>query len=123
MPFELGIDVGCRLFGNKSQTGKKCLVFEAEAYRYKAALSDLSGSDISCHGNEPDRVVVEVRNWLKNVCKLKAAGPAKIWGAFTDFMAENYVDLASKGFSPRDIEALPVSELMECMEAWVAANT
>ena len=34
MPFELGIDVGCRLFGNKSQTGKKCLVLEAEAYRY-----------------------------------------------------------------------------------------
>jgi hypothetical protein len=26
MPFELGIDVGCRLFGRKLQAGKKCLV-------------------------------------------------------------------------------------------------
>ena len=123
MPFELGIDVGCRLFGNKSQTEKKCLILETEAYRYKAALSDLSGSDIACHGNEPDRVVIEVRNWLKNVCKLKAPGPDRIWGAFTDFMAHNYDDLTAKGFSPRNIEALPVSELIEYMETWVEGGS
>jgi hypothetical protein len=122
MPFELGIDFGCRLFGRKPQAGKKCLVLEAEPYRYKSALSDLSGSDISCHGGEPSRVVVEVRNWLKNVCQLKAPGPTRIWGAFTDFMAANYNDLITKGFSPDDIEGLPVPELIESMNTWVATN-
>ena len=123
MPFELGLDFGCRLFGSDLRKGKRCLVLEAEPYRYKAALSDLSGSDIESHGNEPYRVVAIVRNWLKNVCPMKAAGPAKIEGAFTDFMAQNYDNLTAKGFSPRDIEALPVPELIECMEDWIAANT
>lgn len=123
MPFELGLDFGCRLFGSRLQKGKRCLILEAEPYRYKAALSDLSGSDIENHGNEPYRVVGIVRNWLKNVYPMQAAGPAKIASAFTDFMAQNYDDLTAKGFSPRDIEALPVPELIECMEDWVAANT
>lgn len=122
MPFELGLDFGCRLFGSGLQKSKRCLILESESYRYKAALSDLSGSDIESHGNEPYRVVGLVRNWLKNVCPMQAAGPAKIASAFTDFMAQNYDDLTSKGFSPRDIEALPVPELMEYMETWVAAH-
>lgn len=122
MPFELGLDFGCRLFGSGIQKGKRCLVLEAEPHRYKAALSDLSGSDIESHGNEPYRVVAVVRNWLKNVSPMQAAGPAKIESAFTDFMAQNYDDLTAKGFSPRDIEALPVPELIECMEGWVLTN-
>lgn len=122
MPFELGLDFGCRLFGSRLQKGKRCLVLEAEPYRYKAALSDLSGSDIENHGNEPYRVVGIVRNWLKNMYPMQAAGPTKIWNAFTDFMAQNYDDLKARGFSQRDIEALPVPELIECMEDWVAAN-
>ena len=65
---------------------------------------------------------MEVRNWLKNVCQLNAPGPTRIWGAFTDFMAENYDDLITKGFSPGDIEGLPVPELIECMNTWVATN-
>jgi hypothetical protein len=120
MPFELGLDVGCRLFGSIEQKMKKCLVLETEAFRYKAALSDLSGYDIAVHGNDPPRVVREVRNWLKNVCKLNAPGPTSIWSAFTDFMAANYDDLSAKGYSPADIEGLPVFELVECMEVWVS---
>jgi hypothetical protein len=123
MPFELGIDVGCRLFGSRLRAGKKCLVLEAEPYRYKAAISDLSGSDISFHGNEPDRIVGAVRNWLQNVCELKKPpGPAAIWGAYTDFMAQDYDALTAEGFSPRDIEDLPVPELIERIAGWVAGN-
>jgi hypothetical protein len=122
MPFELGIDFGCRLFGSPLHQTKKSLILEIEPYRYKAALSDLSGSDIESHGNEPYRVIGIVRNWLKNVCLLDAVGPARISSAFTDFMAQNYDDLTAKGFSRGDIEALPVPELIDDMERWVAAN-
>lgn len=122
MPFELGLDFGCRAFGSTAQRTKKCLVLEAEPFRYKAALSDLSGSDIACHHNDPLRVVVEVRNWLKNVCGVEAPGPTKISGAFIDFMGQNYDALKLKGFSDRDIEALPVPELVAHMQAWAAAN-
>jgi len=123
MPFELGVDFGCRLFGRGRQKDKRFLVLEAEPHRYKAALSDLSGSDIESHGNEPYRVIGIVRNWLKNASPMQAAGPAKVEGAFSDFTRQNYKDLTDQGFSPPDIEALPVPELIECMERWVAANT
>lgn len=122
MPFELGIEFGCRLFGQGRHKDKRSLVLEAEPHRYKAALSDLSGSDIESHGNEPYRVIGIVRNWLKNVSPMQAPGPAQIEGAFSDFTIENYNDLTDEGFSPPDIEALPVSELIDRMERWVAVS-
>ena len=122
MPFELGIDFGCRLFGRGRHREKKALVLESEPYRYRASISDLSGADLESHGNEPYRVIGIVRNWLKNVCLKDAVGAARISSAFSDFMAQNYDALTAKGFSPSDVEALSISELVECMERWVAAD-
>lgn len=67
MPFELGVDFGCRLYGRGPQKTKRFLILEAEPHRYRAALSDLSGSDVESHGNDPYRIFGVVRNWLKNV--------------------------------------------------------
>ena len=52
MPFELGIDYGCKKFKEGIWAQKKTLVLEKEPYRYQAALSDLSGSDIKNHNDE-----------------------------------------------------------------------
>jgi hypothetical protein len=120
MPFELGIDVGCRLFGRGQHGRKRCLVLEAERFRYQAAISDLSNSDIAVHGGIPEAVVTEVRNWLDNQARLHAPGPAKIWGAFLEFTAENYVSLKRPGFSDRNIERPPIHEWMTCVGKWVA---
>jgi hypothetical protein len=123
MPFELGVDFGCRIFGKPRQRDKRTLVLEAKPHRYKASISDLAGADIECHEDEPYKVIGVVRNWLKNVCLTQAAGPALISSAFTDFMAENFDALTKLGFSPHDIELLPVGELIERMTAWVATRT
>ena len=123
MPFELGLDVGCRLFRNDQWAGKKCLILEAERYRYQAALSDMSNSDIAVHGNDPTEACVQVRNWLANEAGLRAPGPSRIWGRFADFMANNYKVLLANGYSERDIERLPIPELMTCMRDWIARNT
>ena len=122
MPFELGIDLGARFFGQGELNSKRCLVLEAEPYRYKAALSDLSGSDIAHHGNEPAKVVVVVRNWLRNTCKVAAPGPTLIWDSFNYFMADLHSDLLERGFSKTDVDALPIPELIEQMTTWVAAQ-
>jgi hypothetical protein len=53
MPFELGLDIGCQRFKGQRWMDKKCLILEAERYRYQAALSDLSNSDIAVHNNDP----------------------------------------------------------------------
>jgi hypothetical protein len=122
MPFELGLDVGCRLFGRDRWAKKKCLILEAERYRYQAALSDMSNSDIAVHGNDPIEASLQVRNWLNNEAGLRAPGPSQLWGRFVDFMAENYKTLLANGHSVRDIERLPIPELMTCMQDWIAKN-
>lgn len=122
MPLELGLDVGCRLFKQGQWSEKRCLILEAERYRYQAAISDLSNSDIAVHNNEPEDIVFEVRNWLNNEAKLRAPGPSKVWGAFLDFMANNYDVLKSRGFSDQDIEKLRINELTGYMQEWVKEN-
>lgn len=119
MPFELGIDFGCRTFGRGQLGTKKMLVLEVEPHRYRAAVSDLSGCDIETHDNTPIQVVVAVRKWLKNACGLNAPGPTRIWGDFNDFMAYNYDQLKVDGFSDVDIEGLAIPELIERMEGWL----
>lgn len=123
MPFELGLDVGCRYFKGGKWKGKKCLILEAEKYRYQIAISDLSNSDIGVHDNEPEEVAYAVRNWLNSEACLNAPGHSKIWGAFNDFMANNYDRLIGHGFSKKDIERLPVNELMSHMKEWINNNT
>ena len=62
MPFELGLDIGCRVFAHGIQSQKRCLILETEQYEYQKALSDLSNSDIKRHLNKPEEVVRQVRN-------------------------------------------------------------
>ncbi len=123
MPFELGIDIGCRLFGNGKHSNKRCLVLEAKKFRYQIAISDLSSSDIAVHNNAPEEVVSVVRNWLNTEARLSAPGPAKIWGAFIDFMTDNYEVLKARGYSKKNIDHLPVNELVACMQQWTSRNT
>lgn len=122
MPFELGIDVGCRLFKGGEHKQKKCLILVGERFKYQAAISDLSNSDVANHQNTPEDVVVEVRNWLSSTCKLDADGPSRIWDAFNVFMGDNYDELIARGFSERNIEMLPAQELIESMQKWVKKN-
>jgi hypothetical protein len=92
---------------------------ESERYRFQAAVSDLSGSDISAHNDKPQEVVVAVRNWLHNEANVDASSATKIWTYFNQFMADNYESHKAKGFSDDEIQALPVKELMKAMKVWV----
>jgi len=123
MPFELGVDVGCRLFSKGPHETKRCLILEAERYRYQAAISDLSNSDIEVHNNEPETVARVVRNWLNSQAALNALGPSAVWGAFLDFAADNDTDLKQRGYTAKDIRDLPINELTACMQEWTAKRT
>ena len=49
MPFELGLDFGCKEFGGNPFDQKGILVLDKEKYRIQKALSDLVGRDIKVH--------------------------------------------------------------------------
>jgi len=119
MPLELGIDFGCRRFGGGALHRKRCLILESERYRFQAAISDLSGSDIGSHDDQPIRIVSIVRDWLRNEAHVTAAAGHEIWSDFNEFSRENTKRLTADGFSERHIAALSVKELMEQMSIWL----
>ncbi len=119
MPFELGMDYGCRCYKSGKWSTKKCLILETERYRYQAAISDLSNSDIKAHGDKPDKAVKHIRNWLVQEDLGTGPSPTEIWYSFNDFMADLYDRLVADGFSKDDIEDLPVTELLNHMKEWI----
>jgi hypothetical protein len=118
MPFELGLDVGCRAYRGGKWAGKRCLILGAEAYKHQVALSDMSNSDIGAHGNEPAKALSVVRNWLKNEAGVETQGPSAIWDRFLRFMEDNALALKANGYSDADVSSLPVAELIDGMRQW-----
>lgn len=120
MPFELGMDYGCReFFGNGRET-KRLLILEEKPYRYQAVLSDLSGCDIKAHGADFQKAVRHVRNWLVSEANISADGASRILGAYADFQEWYYEKQLAAGFSEEDIQDYPTIELMNAMKAWKA---
>ena len=64
MPLELGMSLGLRLKGPKSQRRKRILVLDAAAHQYDMSTSDISGQDLRAHGRDPKRAIGCVRDWL-----------------------------------------------------------
>jgi hypothetical protein len=123
MPLELGLDVGCKAFKGGKWRQKRSLIMETQRFRCQAALSDLSGSDIKAHKDQPEEVVRVVRDWLVQEAHGKSTSASKLYGFFNDFMAENYERLVAEGFTDHDIELLPTPELQAHMATWIRART
>ena len=121
MSFELGIDVGCRAFGNGQHRTKRFLILEKERYRYQAAISDISNCDIGAHNDDLEEVVGVVRDWLNNQAQSKLPGRSRIWDLFNEFMADDYDALTAQGWSDSAIRRLPVPELIAHMRTWLEA--
>jgi hypothetical protein len=64
MPFELGLFIGCTVYGTGAFKDKKALILDKERYRFARYISDIAGQDIQEHSNDPAQVVKRVRNWL-----------------------------------------------------------
>lgn len=120
MPFELGIDYGCRRYHGDGRDEKRILVLEEHRYRYQAALSDLAGCDIAAHDGDFQLAVRKVRNWLSSEAGLAAVGPARILGAYAGFQEWYYERQLARGFSDADIQDYPTRELLDAMKQWVA---
>lgn len=66
MPFELGIFMAAKRFGEGEQKRKVALILDSEGYRYRDALSDISGQDIQFHSNDQRKAIRIVRDWLQS---------------------------------------------------------
>lgn len=116
MPFELGIDLGCKLYHhNKKYRSKKFLILEGEKHSVQKALSDVSFGDCKCHYSKAEEIVHQVRNWFVE-CGLKNLIPgSKIWDDYNMFNSNLYPRKKKKGYSKRDIDRLPIPEFIQFM--------
>ena len=110
MPFELGIDIGCREHGSDELKTKKCLVLEKERYRYQKVLSDIAGNDIKAHDNEPLLLVRAVRTWFAENGVFGLASHNRIWDVYNEFLFKLSEEAKRLGYEDGDYSDLPITE-------------
>ena len=89
MPLELGVFLGAKKFGINEQKRKNCLILDKEQYRYQEFISDIAGQDIQAHNNNPEEIVIVVRNWLRNASKRQTIPSGSIIGErYQEFMRD-----------------------------------
>lgn len=99
MPFEIGLDFGCAVYGNEEQHRKKLAILVSERYEYQKSLSDLSGNDPICYEGKVEKLVKEVRDWFYEQTDNKDKFPSgsEVWNAYHDCMAAMNDELGKKG--------------------------
>lgn len=122
MPFELGIDYGCKEYSKGPHNEKCLLVLEEVKFRYQAALSDLSGCDTEVHDGEFEKAIRVVRKWLVSEAAAERVAPAKILNGYSDFQEWHYEKSLFEGYSEEDIQEYPTKELLQSMEEWFEAG-
>ena len=117
MPFEFGLDIGCRVYGPNETRKKKCLVLDSDPYRYKSFLSDIAGQDIRSHRNSPATAINLVRQWLRVVTKRESIpGPLAINEKFARFTNELPKICDEGGLARNDLQFV---EYVTLVEAWL----
>ena len=117
MPFELGIDYGCKRLKGGSWETKKILILEKEKYRYQKALSDLSGSDIKNHNDEVIKAIFAVRDWLVSEELKRGPSGRKVWDNFNEFQAYLYDEVVEKD-GHESTDAVQIVEIIHHMKEW-----
>ncbi len=122
MPFELGIDIGCKRFGNTNQNTKCFLILDQEKYRYQQAISDISGNDIAIHNNEPEKAIRQLRNWIRKIDSAQIASANKIWRLYNEFLADFYEIAHEDELSKEDIHEMPWDEYVFYIQQWISGR-
>lgn len=123
MPFELGLDLGCRNYHPMEvYRTKQILILEEERYSTQKALSDLSFADCKAHKNDSEELVYEVRNWFSECGNNGLVSASSIWDDYNYFYSDLYQNGINKGFKPKDIDRLPIGEFICEIQFWNGEN-
>jgi hypothetical protein len=87
MPYELGIFMGCKHYGEAHHKKKDFLVVDSEPHRYKRMISDLAGYDFPAHHNDPLTVIANVRDWFSETAAKILPGAIYYQERYENFMS------------------------------------
>ncbi|WP_028857446.1 hypothetical protein [Psychrilyobacter atlanticus] len=124
MPFELGIDFGCREYSGKIEhNNKKYLILGEKKYEYMKALSDISGMDIKYYTPNV-KIIAVTRDWfVENITRdFDTPSPNMIWNKFMDYNSY-YLEFAkSRGYSDKEIFKMPLIEQINTIKRFLISN-
>lgn len=122
MPLELGLDLGCKRYGNAYHQEKVILVLDTEDYRYQKYISDLAGRDPAAHHDNIEEVINEVRNWLRLELDPKLAktpGGSRIYQRYSRFQLALPAICRNLDW---DVKKLPFSDFASAVAVWIDKN-
>ena len=123
MPFELGVDYGCRRIAKNHLRSKRSLIFEKKRYEIQKALSDLNGVDVKCHNNKPVDTIRALQHWLiETVGMNDVESPSVIWRKFNAFIDHFNQRRKAQGYSKADLRAMPVPQYIKFIQQWIATK-
>jgi len=122
MPFELGLDVGCKFFGGQSrERSKRILVLAKERYEYQKYLSDIAGQDIQAQNGNAENLIDVVRSWLQHDGGGgKLPGAAVIKKRYAQFHDDLPYILAEIHLGDEDLKNFP--DFHNCVSEWLKFN-
>ncbi len=106
MPFECGVFYGARRFGAKAQARKRFLLLDNEPFQYQKTMSDAAGLDPRAHGNDPEKLIGCVRDFLAEGLDPKPIGPTRISALYSEFHLALPAITARAELTLADIEPL-----------------
>ncbi|MEO6000038.1 MAG: hypothetical protein ABIN89_24580 [Chitinophagaceae bacterium] len=123
MPFELGLDFGCKRFKGGEHSNKKSLILDFSKYRYQKAISDISGNDIGFHNSRPENAIRELRNWLQKLNhSQKFPSANKMWMDYLEFNDVFLEIMKTQHFNKEDVKKMPWSEFINYIFEWYEAR-
>jgi hypothetical protein len=122
MPLELGLWLGAKRFGSRHDRSKRALVLDKVDYRFRIFCSDIAGQDIRDHQNDTDKIIHQIRNWLRNSPDYKDVvfpGPEKMVERYAQFRVQLPARCKVQGLNPRKLEFNDYSILVA---GWLKVN-
>lgn len=120
MPFELGVFLGAKRFGNSQQRSKICLILDKESYRYQSYISDIAGQDIRAHNGEPEKAISIVRNWLNSASSHVVIPGGKEIARRYRLFEEELPEICAR--VPIDPDELTYNDYTSFISAWLREN-
>jgi hypothetical protein len=120
MPFELGMFLGAKRFGDDEHKKKMCLILDKEPYRYHSFISDIAGQDIQSHKNDDSEAIKVVRNWLRSTSgRTTIPGGKEILRRYRQFTSELPVICRELKIT---IDEMIFSDYINIVSEWLKEN-
>jgi hypothetical protein len=116
MPYELGIFMGCKHFGELYQQKKDFLVLDSEPHRYKRLISDLSGYDFPSHNNDTNSIIANIRDWFSETTSKQLPGAGYYQERYSRFLEVLPLLCQSMHYT---IEKLNFKDFYVLASAWI----